>query len=186
MITKFCFQYQKTNFEESNPDSDMKYFAKLVCLILATAIHLNVFTQSNVNMKEKNLSIAKQFYNEVINKGDNDLMKSIMSENFVDHYAAPNIPKGIEGFKQFLGMVGTAFPDIQVTVDEMFCDDDKVAVCLTVSGSHTGILLGSIPPTGKHAVWTGIDVLKIESGKITERWSQRDIFGMMKQIGVVK
>ena len=148
-------------------------------------LYLNLTAQINSIMIEKNKSIASQFYSDVINKGDTVIMKLIMAENFIDHNAAPNLPKGIEGFKQFLTMVGTAFPDVQVKIEEIITEGDKVVVRLTINGTQTGVLMGNIPPSGKHAVWTGIDILKIENGKITERWSQRDLLGLMKQIGAV-
>jgi steroid delta-isomerase-like uncharacterized protein len=155
-------------------------------VIALLLLQLNLYAQKETMMKEKNISIATQFYNEVINKGDTGVMNSIVSDNFIDHNAPPNSPKGVEGFKQFLTMVGTAFPDIQVKIEELLADSDKVVARLTINGTQTGVLMGNIPPSGKHAVWTGIDILKIEYGVITERWSQRDIYGMMKQIGAVK
>gem|GEM_PF-4904778 len=63
---------------------------------------------------ENNKAIAQRFYSEVINKGDTTTMKSIMATDFIDHNASPNQPKGIEGFRQFLIMAATAFPDIQI------------------------------------------------------------------------
>jgi steroid delta-isomerase-like uncharacterized protein len=133
-----------------------------------------------------NISIAGQFYSEVINKGNNALMDTIVSQDFTDHNAAPEQPKGIPGLKQFLSMVSTAFPDVQVRVEQILEADDWVVVRLSISGTQTGVLLGTIPPSGKHAIWTGIDILKFENGKITDRWSQRDLLGMMRQIGAIR
>ena len=137
-------------------------------------------------MTNNNLEVAKRFYNEVVNKGDSLVMKSIMSDNFIDHYASPTLPKGLEGFRVFIHMIATAFPDIHATVEDLFSDGNMITARLTIEGTHTGVLLGNIQPTGKRAVWTGIDILKIEDGIITERWSQRDLLGMMRQLGVVK
>ena len=164
----------------------MKNSQIFAVLISVLFLHLNLSAQKEAMMKEKNISIANQFYSEVINKGDTTIMKAIVAENFIDHNAAPNLPKGIEGFKQFLTMVGTAYPDINVKIEELLSDGDKVIARLTISGTQTGVLMGNIPPSGKHAVWSGIDILKIEYGIIVERWSQRDIYGMMKQIGAIK
>jgi predicted ester cyclase len=44
--------------------------------------------------------------------------------------------------------------------------------------------MGDIQPTGKQAKWTGIDILEVEGGKIAGRWSQRDLLGLMQQLGV--
>ncbi|MFI5170957.1 MAG: ester cyclase [Chitinophagales bacterium] len=164
----------------------MKTFKTILSITILMLPLLNLTAQTTPTMTEKNKSIAIQFYSDVINEGDTVVMHLIMAENFVDHYADPALPKGIEGFQQFLTMVATAYPDVQVSVEEMIAEGDKVAVRLTVSGTQTGMLLGKIPPSGNHAVWTGIDILKIENEKITERWSERDLLGMMKQIGVIK
>ena len=136
-------------------------------------------------MEEENKILAAQFYSEVVNKGEQVAMEKIVSVNFVDHYAPPTAPQGIVGLKQFLKMVSTAFPDIQVAIEEMIAEKNKVAVRLTVTGTQTGVLMGTIPPGGKHAVWTGIDIIKVENGKITDRWVQRDLLSMMRQIGAI-
>lgn len=130
--------------------------------------------------------IARQFYERVINKADFVLGSQILASNFWDHGDPPDTPKGIEGLRQFLTMLATAFPDIRVEIEDMIADGDRVAVRLKVSGTHKGMLLGKIPPSGSHAVWTGMDFLRISEGKIVERWGVRDLLGLMKQLGVIK
>ena len=136
-------------------------------------------------MNEDLKNIIKSFYSEIINKGNLSIINTIMSESFIDHNIPPEAPNGIEGFIQFLRMVSTAFPDIQVTVQELIAENNMVVSRLSITGTQTGILMGKIAPTNKKAVWTGIDIFKIENGKITDRWSQRDLLSMMKQIGAI-
>jgi predicted ester cyclase len=52
------------------------------------------------------------------------------------------------------------------------------------SGTHTGQLM-NIPPTGKSVRITGMDILKLENGKIKERWAEIDALGLMQQLGVI-
>lgn len=163
----------------------MKTFRTFLTFSFIIIFQINLHAQTITKMAS-NKAVATRFYSEVINKGDSVAMHLIMAENFIDHFALPNQPKGIEGFKQFLTMVTTGFPDIQVKVEDMINEGDKVVVRLTISGTQTGVLMGNIPPSGKQATWTGIDILKIENGIITERWSHRDMLGMMKQIGAIK
>jgi steroid delta-isomerase-like uncharacterized protein len=137
------------------------------------------------DMMEKNKELARRFYQEVINEGNGTVMQQIMAEDFIDHYASPDLPKGIEGFKAFLKMIATAFPDIKVKTEDIIAEGDKVTVRLTVTGTHMGVLLGKFPPTGKYASWVGIDILKVSNGIIVERWSQRDLLGMMRQLGLI-
>jgi hypothetical protein len=82
-------------------------------------------------------------------------------------------------------MVTGAFPDLHVEVHDVFGEGDRVAARLTVSGTHRGVLMGTIQPTGKHAVWEGIDIFRIRDGHIMERWNSRDLLGLMRQLGVV-
>ena len=131
----------------------------------------------------ENKAIVRRFYEEVINKGDATVMDQIMASNFVEHNA-PQENTGLEGFRQFLNMIATAFPDIQVSIEDMLAEGDKVATRVVVKGTHQGPLMGNIPPTGKKAAWTGIDIFTIKDRKIVERWSQRDIQGLMSQLGL--
>jgi len=156
-----------------------------LCLALIFASCAKNERKSTMSL-EGNKRIARQFYENVINKADYALASQILANNFWDHGDPPDQPKGVEGLKQFLSMITTAFPDIQVEIEDMLADENTVAVRLKVSGTQKGVLMGTIPPSGKHAVWSGMDFLKISEGKIVERWSVRDLLGLMQQIGAIK
>jgi predicted ester cyclase len=133
---------------------------------------------------EQNREIALQFFERVINARDLGLARQIVHPDFVDHDAPPPGGRGIDAFFAFAAMVTGAFPDLVVTVEDVIAEADRVAVRVTVRGTHQGVLLGRIEPTGRAATWTGIDILRIENGQIAERWSQRDIAGLLEQLGV--
>ncbi len=134
----------------------------------------------------KNKQLARRFYEDVLNTGKLDLLEDVLSESFIEHRPSGNDTSGIASFREFLKMVTEAFPDLRIQINDVLAEGSKVAVRLTVQGTHQGVLMGEIAPTGKHAMWTGIDILKIESGKITARWSERDLLGMMRQIGAIR
>ncbi len=134
---------------------------------------------------DDNKAIVRQFYERVVNKGEFDFAPMILAPNFWDHGNPPDEPKGIEGLKQFLSMLAGAFPDIRVDILDMIAEGDLVAVRIKVTGTQKGVLLGKFPASGKHATWSGMDFLKIQDGKITERWGVRDLLGLMQQLGVV-
>lgn len=159
---------------------------KKLHLLLTTLCLFAVTIQSKAqHTMEKNKELAVKFYQVVINEGNDTVMKQIMAEDFIDHNASPDLPKGIEGFKTFLKMIASAFPDINVKTEDILAEGDKVTVRLTVTGTHKGVLLGKFPPSGKKASWSGIDILKVSNGMIVERWSQRDLLGMMRQLGLI-
>jgi steroid delta-isomerase-like uncharacterized protein len=133
---------------------------------------------------EDNKALVRRFYDEVHNKQNRAAIDDFIDPQMVDHAAPPGTPGGIEGVKQTIAMYLTAFPDHQVTVEDMIAEGDKVVARLTVRGTHQGAFLG-IPPTGKHWTFTAIDISRIAGGKIVEHWNNYDALGLMHQLGVV-
>jgi len=129
--------------------------------------------------------LARRFYEEALNTGRLEILDELLSPSFVDHGASSEQAPGVEGFKGFLEMITVAFPDLHIQIEDLLAEADKVAVRLTICGTHEGVLMGDIPPTGKRATWTGIDVLQFEAGRIVARWSERNLLGLMQQLGVI-
>jgi steroid delta-isomerase-like uncharacterized protein len=133
---------------------------------------------------EENKAII-QSVEEALNRGDWDVVDRLFAASYVDHDPSrAGLPPGPEGVKQAWSMFRAAFPDLQVTIEDMIAEGDKVAVRGVVRGTHQGELMG-IPPTGKQVTATLIDVNRIESGKLVERWAEQDNLGMMQQLGVI-
>ena len=134
-------------------------------------------------LEEENKTFVRRFYEEVWGKGNLDVADELYAENFVDHNPVdPNLPPGIEGFKQIVPMFRTAFPDLQFTVEDLIADGDKVVSRLTIRATHKGEFMG-ILPTGKQATITAIDIVRIVDGKMVERWGEVDMFRLMQELG---
>ena len=131
---------------------------------------------------EENKAKILRFYDEVINKGNLSIINDLVSANIVDHHIPPELPKGAEGLKQMVIMFRTAFPDINMTSEEMIAEGDKVVCRFIMRGTHKGELMG-IAPTGKQVTVSGIETNRFEQGKSVERWEQADTMGLMQQIG---
>jgi steroid delta-isomerase-like uncharacterized protein len=66
-----------------------------------------------------------------------------------------------------------ATSDLQLDIHEAFGQGEKVAARYTVTGTHTGELMG-IPPTGRKISITGITIMHFEDGEVVERWDVDD------------
>ena len=75
---------------------------------------------------EDNKALLRHFYEEVFNQKHIAAIDQFIDPNQVDHSAPPGTPGGIEGTRQLIGMYLTAFPDHQVTVEDMIAEGDKV------------------------------------------------------------
>lgn len=133
---------------------------------------------------QENRIIVHRFYGEVVNAGRLDLVDELVSPDFVEHFAPPQLPQGSNGLKQFLTMLRNAFPDLQGTVDDMMADDDKIIARLTLHGTHLGPFYG-IAATGKSVNWPAIHILRVEDSMIVERWALADVISIMQQIGAI-
>ncbi len=91
-------------------------------------------------------------------------------------------PTDREGFKQFVTLLYTAFPDLQHKVEDQIAENDKVVSLVTVQGTHRGNFRG-IAPTGKQVIITDILITRIQGRKIAELWAQFDALSLLQQLG---
>jgi predicted ester cyclase len=88
----------------------------------------------------------------------------------------PNL--SVDGFKQMISDLLTAFPDLRFTVEDQIVAGNKVATRWTAEGTISGAF-GPIPPTGRRVRFSGLILDRVDAGKVVERWEQWDQMGMM-------
>lgn len=64
-------------------------------------------------------------------------------------------------------MLYSAFPDTQVDLEETVAEGDRIAMRITVSGTHEGEFMG-IEPTGEQMEVGVMTFQRIEDGKTVE------------------
>src|SRR5215203_326284 len=134
---------------------------------------------------EQNKAILRQVYEAAFHQKNLDALDEVIASDSTDHNLTPEQPPGLEGAKQVFSSFHTAFPDLQVNVEDMISEGDKVVARLTVRGTHQGEFMG-ITPTGNQVTFTGIDIVRIADGKVVERWGNFDDLGMMQQLGLIE
>lgn len=129
--------------------------------------------------------LGRQFFEDMLNTGDFSVADRIFDPNIVMyHPSSPEPVRGAAAVKGFLGAFRAGFPDLKMTVDDVFASGDRVAVRWHSQGTHTEVLFG-IPPTGKTMSVKGISILRVENGRIVEDWVAEDSLGLMKQLGLI-
>ena len=118
---------------------------------------------------------------EIFSRGDLDALDQVIDRNFVDHHPQPDQGPGLEGLRQTIGSLREAFPDIQWAPEEAIAEGDKVAVRMTISGTHRGAYK-RIPATGQHISIPMIDIVRIADGKVVERWGVEDQLALLQQL----
>jgi steroid delta-isomerase-like uncharacterized protein len=133
---------------------------------------------------ERNKAVVRRFIEEVQNKKNMDVFDELNAEDFVNLSAPPGMPADREGGKIYLGGFLSAFPDSQVTVDDMIAEGDRVATKKTFTGTHTGEFMG-LAPTGNRVTLQYVDILRLRDGRIIEHWLSMDQLSFMQQLGAI-
>jgi steroid delta-isomerase-like uncharacterized protein len=129
--------------------------------------------------------VARRIIEEAFNEGRLETVDELVASNFVGHDPALAEPtRGANGLKEVIAGYRTAFPDLDITVEEQFADGGRVATRWTAHGTNEGELWG-IGPTGKEATVTGTTIDTIKDGKLVESRTNWDALGMMQQLGFV-
>jgi steroid delta-isomerase-like uncharacterized protein len=137
-------------------------------------------------MSEENKALVRRYFEEIWDKGNLDSIDELFTTNFVRHgpTGTEGEVRGLEGFKGLVTMYRTAFPDLQVPIEELIAEGDRVVSRWTARGIHQGELMGNAP-TGNQLSVTGIIVDRISGDKIEEEWVDYDTLHLMQQIGAV-
>jgi len=129
--------------------------------------------------------LSRGIFEDVWNRKNLNAIDDLMSADYLHHDASsPAVPRGTEGYKQFVQGYMKAFPDARFEIQDEFTDSQNEVTRWTVTGTHQGDLAG-IPPTGRRFSVTGISIARVANGKIIESWNSWDALGMMQQLGVV-
>jgi steroid delta-isomerase-like uncharacterized protein len=134
-----------------------------------------------------NRAVLERF-DAAINTGDLELITKAIDEAFHPDVAIgqplPVEATGAEALKQLWAMLLAAFPDLQVHVEDVVEEGDKLAVRNTVTATHQGPYLG-LPPTGKAVSYGEMFVLRFVDGRVAETCGVVDVASQMKQLGLI-
>ena len=133
---------------------------------------------------EQNKSIVHRWIEEGWNKGNLAIVDQVYAPNFVQHEPPPETVNSSEALKQYVGAYLTAIPDLNLSIEDLVAEGDKVVWRFKSIGHQKGPFMG-IPATGKSATITGIVIFRLENSRIAEAWVNIDALGLLQQLGVI-
>ena len=132
----------------------------------------------------QNKALVSRLYDEVINQENHAVIDEIYAANVTVHDPFMGTVSGVEAFKQLLGMFDAAFPHHRVQVHQLIAEGEYVSVIHTHTATHNGPFMG-MPATGKTAVVSGVEVLRVVDGRIVEFGRHDDDAGLLMQLGIL-
>ena len=131
---------------------------------------------------EENKELIRRFYTEVVDGGDYSDLYSFIATDYVDHSAAEG-GRGPEVVRTHLEAIRMTLSGFMVQIEDIFAEGDYVITRVTGRGTHLGEWLG-IKPTGREVRLKGINIDRVDHGRIAEHWGEADTIGMLAQMGV--
>jgi steroid delta-isomerase-like uncharacterized protein len=136
-------------------------------------------------MSENNKTVVRRLIEEVWNRGNLSVVDELFTPNYEHHDASsPDFGRGPESEKKRAALYRTAFPDLQLTIEDIIAEGQTVVARWSCRGTHKGDLSG-IAPTGKQVTISGVSIARFTNGKMVEGWVNWDALGLMHQLGVV-
>lgn len=161
----------------------MKTLRRLATALLFTSLlTTGGYTMAQDNL-QKNKELVGGFGKEVFENKDLSNLHRYLREDYIQHN--PLVAQGLTGFKEFFADWFSAVPDWKYSLTKIVAEDDTVWVYGTYSGTQKGDWLG-IPATNKSYSIAAVDIFRIQDGKLAEHWDVIDVYGLFKQLGVIK
>ncbi|AOY15909.1 pyruvate kinase [Bacillus sp. ABP14] len=113
-------------------------------------------SKDNVTEKEKNKKMVVDFYNEVFNKHNIDIIPKYVSEDYKQHN--PFVADGRKAFMDFFKEDFVKNPNSSAEIKRVVAEGDTVALHVhsRTNSQDKGVAI--------------VDIFRIEDGKIVEHW----------------
>lgn len=109
----------------------------------------------------------------LLNEGDISRVPEFFSESYVIH-TTQGEARGRDAIRDFLKALRIAFPELQVKVEVLATEGDRVAWLRMHRGTHEGEFMG-VPASGRQLTWQDMVVTRYEDGLIAEEWGVSDL-----------
>jgi predicted ester cyclase len=147
-----------------------------------------------MSLQDDNKAVVGRWFTEFWGETfDLDVVDELAAPDMLLKYSLHEPRKGREDIKAFITDFRTAFPDLKFWgTAELLAEGDYVVGQWEGGGTHTGpafkdFLAGALPAnTGRTMRFTGVTVLKVEDGKITEEIGLDDGVAALTQLGLLR
>ena len=131
---------------------------------------------------QENKATVRRVIEELVNKGNLEVADEVFASNYVYHSLMDDI-KGPEGFREFVRMMRTAFPDLHVTIEDLIAEGDTAACRVIMQGTFKGEMMG-ISPTGRQLSLPEAVFIRFENGKEVEATAYGNMLSFNEQLGI--
>lgn len=130
---------------------------------------------------EANLELVRAGFDD-FNANNIDACLARIAPDLVMNLA--ELPEPLHGrdvWREGVGVIKRAFPDLHADIEDILAAGDRVAVRLTFRGTHEGEYLG-FPPTGRPIKYVSHEFYRLANHLIAEEWICSDTTTLLRQL----
>lgn len=118
------------------------------------------------------------------NRGDWTVCESTLADDYTAFYGSDGRANvGRDAYAQACKFLRTSFPDVNLTIEELIVEDDKVVMRYTERGTLSGRAFLGIEARGQRYTKSGTTVYRVFEGRLAESWGVEDTHGWFRQLG---
>ena len=127
-------------------------------------------------MRNARSTLVYKWFDEVWNKNNENAIDNLMA-NDTNHRGimSEDQENGVAGFKIFFNDFRSKFHNIEIEVEDVISQDDIECARTMVKAIHT--------ESNKAVIFSGMCMVRIAEGKITEAWNNYDFLNLYQQLG---
>jgi steroid delta-isomerase-like uncharacterized protein len=154
-----------------------------IVLLLMLCLTFRCQQQSKDAITRGELNALNERILQIWNEGNLALVDETYTPEAARYDAGwPHPIRGLDALKSHLQFYRSAFPDIEMTIQETIMEGDKIVWHWTLTGTNTGPM-GEAPATGKQVRLSGISIGRIVDGKIAEVGDFYNQASLLLQLG---
>ena len=161
------------------------FMVAVMVLFLSVPVLASARSAPSGTQEHAGKTLVLRWYEELVNEGKTAVADEIFAPDHVEH--APTLPwfgSGPAQQKELVVALRLAFPDVDVSVEDVVAEGDRVAVRWLLRGTHRGEFW-ELAPTGETVAVPGTTVYRIANGRIVETWLTYDALGLLAQLGAL-
>jgi steroid delta-isomerase-like uncharacterized protein len=120
------------------------------------------------------------------NRGDWTVCQETLADDYTAFYGADGKANvGRDEYVRSCRFLRKSFPDVNITIEDLVVEGDKVAMRYTERGTLTGRAFLDIRPEGQAYTKPGTTVYRVVDGRLAQSWGVEDTLGWFRQLGKV-
>jgi predicted ester cyclase len=130
---------------------------------------------------EDNKALVRRFLAEVRDGWTRAVVEQFFATDYRRHLTPTGPHLSREEQRERASRLRVAFPDADVTLEDILAEGDRVAYRSTICGTQRGSFLG-VEPTGRRVTVSFLAIVRIEDGKLAEEWGGLDQVDLLRQL----